>query len=76
MPREPLETPNEDNAMRTMPSRRSPTHGPSLRRFGLEERAPFTREGTFASNASLRALRPGTNAIAFYSSGATALKRG
>jgi hypothetical protein len=52
MLREPLETLNEESAMHTIQSRRSPKHAPSLQRFSLEELAPFTREGAFASNAS------------------------
>ena len=31
---------------------RAPAHPPSLQRFTLEELAPFTKEGAFASNAS------------------------
>ena len=52
MPREPLEMPNEDNAVRSMQSRRSRIHVASLPRFALEERAPFTNEGTFGADAT------------------------
>jgi hypothetical protein len=52
MPSLHAETPNEERTMPTVKPRSPRRHSPSLQRFSLEELASFTKEGTFASDAS------------------------
>jgi hypothetical protein len=51
-PRMPFEMPREDSVMPTAKPRNLRRHPASLPRFSLEEHAPFTKEGTFSTNAS------------------------
>src|SRR5580692_19442 len=52
MRREKLETSHEERTMPTVKRRSRRPHPPSLQRFVLEELAPFTKEGTFSTDAS------------------------
>jgi hypothetical protein len=52
MPRQRFVTKSEENRMPTQKPELPNQHAPSLQRFALDELAPFTKEGTFASNAS------------------------